>query len=863
MFRTRPRKPPTTDPQRPAPNSSYLPPERIAAYLESTHAATSADAVVEFTLELLQEHGGSAHTILTSQVIGGQLKITPGLVSASWGSLFGNISRHLTPQGLKLLTKKSMHGSADGQRLTQALIATRDVRIFDAHGLAMLLGQAQRNPPQGAVMAIPIPKGTNDTHHLLVYLPRGKRLVELALAPLIRAVMQHARNVASDTGAGVSRQWILTTPHSILATSTEIRRRRPDLALEPGTRVERTFPTARAELEQLENSLLLEPKTDTFTLDLNAIARGRSGAHDVTLALEFTPIRADASRYVFLGKPSSMEGETLQELGDSAILHTTMQQVGMFLTLDRFGSIHSATESLIDNLGYDPLAVKDLNITSLLDDASITRFERIRDNTLQLVNQPGGHSRVNNAERITVTLQARDGTQREFDMNLMLLRSRVDGEAIPRGFVAVIHLTSSQALLQKELTERLRFVRHDRHSSANAIAALVDEIRRAPNLTRADLDQRLIDIHDEARVWSEITDTHAQLLDAITTLNAPKGSEQEQLLNLSEIVLDQAPRYTRFYARHKLRRADRERVRVGVDEQLKGAMVWARDAGRLTLYYALRNLVENAVKYATPESNGERHITVSVRLDPEQPDHARLEVTNAAAGIQEEPLAEAWEYKRRLGNTANDVTGSGIGLWSTKLLMERTGGHVGAVLHDDDKRVTFYVSFPLIAFNNAAGARTIVREVKAGRLQPVHPEDVRTLVRYSTQPSGIPPKVLVLDADPDDLNMSVHYFRRVSAEVTATQSAAEALAAISRDEFDLVLAEYEPKEQEALENLLRTARRRGATARILTGIPSAVPTSTLSVSSAPTAIYKDGLTPITAVNLAYGRRESHSLPAAL
>src|SRR5690606_2224256 len=212
----------------------------------------------------------------------------------------------------------------------------------------------------------------------------------------------------------------------------------------------------------------------------------------------------------------------------------------------------------------------------------------------------------------------------------------------------------------------------------------------------------------------------------------------------------EVPRYVRFYARHKLRRAERELVDVAVDERLQDVTAWARSDGRLTSLYAMRNLVENAVKYTVPERDGRRVITATVRLDPEQPDHVCIELSNATHGITAEALDDVWGYRRRLGNAVTMAMGTGIGLWSTKMLVERAGGHVGAYLHDGGRCISFYISFPLIAFANQHGRRTIVRTVQNGRLEHVHPEDVRTLVRFSTTPRGTRPRVLLVDSDIED-----------------------------------------------------------------------------------------------------------------
>jgi len=105
------------------------------------------------------------------------------------------------------------------------------------------------------------------------------------------------------------------------------------------------------------------------------------------------------------------------------------------------------------------------------------------------------------------------------------------------------------------------------------------------------------------------------------------------------------------------------------------------------LRIALHNIVENAIKYSSPET--EIIVTLS-----EQDQQAILTVQDHGAGIPAEKKAHLFEKFFRAENTAEK--GTGLGLYSTKLIIEHHGGTIG-MESEEGKGTTVTITLPLAA----------------------------------------------------------------------------------------------------------------------------------------------------------------------
>lgn len=106
----------------------------------------------------------------------------------------------------------------------------------------------------------------------------------------------------------------------------------------------------------------------------------------------------------------------------------------------------------------------------------------------------------------------------------------------------------------------------------------------------------------------------------------------------------------------------------------------------------LTNLVENACKYASPQG-----MRVEGAVDGE---HASVSVTDSGEGIPEADLPKVFTkfFRRELGRP----TGSGLGLWISRGLVEAHGGRLTAT-SIEGQGTTFRFTLPLMAFEELHG----------------------------------------------------------------------------------------------------------------------------------------------------------------
>ena len=94
------------------------------------------------------------------------------------------------------------------------------------------------------------------------------------------------------------------------------------------------------------------------------------------------------------------------------------------------------------------------------------------------------------------------------------------------------------------------------------------------------------------------------------------------------------------------------------------------DADRDKISQVIQNLIDNAVKFSSPDSSIEIQTTV-------QKDKIFVTVSDHGIGIPEESLPHIWDrfYKTDVSR-GKDKTGSGLGLAITKKIIEAHGGTV-------------------------------------------------------------------------------------------------------------------------------------------------------------------------------------------
>ena len=143
----------------------------------------------------------------------------------------------------------------------------------------------------------------------------------------------------------------------------------------------------------------------------------------------------------------------------------------------------------------------------------------------------------------------------------------------------------------------------------------------------------------------------------------------EKLILLARLERPAAPRTERIDAAalvtRRRRRAGAARRAMGASSSPRTADRCSIDADEAELYEAVKNVVENAVRYA-PGSP----VTVDVACDG---DGATIAVSDRGPGMEAQELEHAFDRFYRGGERSGD--GSGLGLAIAKRAVERSGRH--------------------------------------------------------------------------------------------------------------------------------------------------------------------------------------------
>jgi signal transduction histidine kinase/ActR/RegA family two-component response regulator len=196
---------------------------------------------------------------------------------------------------------------------------------------------------------------------------------------------------------------------------------------------------------------------------------------------------------------------------------------------------------------------------------------------------------------------------------------------------------------------------------------------------------------------------------------------------------------------------------VAVAEGFPAALL----ANPVRMRQVLYNLVGNAVKFTAA---GE----VSVTLDVVDGDRARTRVRDTGAGIPaalHDRLFEPFSPAAQL--TAARFGGTGLGLAITRRIVAQHGGDL-TVESDVGQGSTFTVTLPLRAAVSSSDARA------------THAPDALAGMR-----------VLLAEDNPTIQLVAARLLRRWNARVTVVDDGAQCLAALARDDFDVVLMDLQ------------------------------------------------------------------------
>ncbi|NJK58074.1 MAG: response regulator [Pleurocapsa sp. SU_5_0] len=191
----------------------------------------------------------------------------------------------------------------------------------------------------------------------------------------------------------------------------------------------------------------------------------------------------------------------------------------------------------------------------------------------------------------------------------------------------------------------------------------------------------------------------------------------------------------------------------------------------LRLQQVFWNLLANAIKF-TPH-NGR----IDVWLEQVQ-NNAQISITDTGIGIAAEFLPHVFDrFRQADGSSTRQYGGLGLGLALVKHLVELHGGTVSAESPGAAKGATFKVNLPLLesaSFNSPATVNS----------QQPQPDS-------SSFPSGSLTEiwVLVVDDEPDNLDLIDFVLTQEGAIITAVTSSAEALTIVAENPPDILISD--------------------------------------------------------------------------
>jgi CheY-like chemotaxis protein len=201
------------------------------------------------------------------------------------------------------------------------------------------------------------------------------------------------------------------------------------------------------------------------------------------------------------------------------------------------------------------------------------------------------------------------------------------------------------------------------------------------------------------------------------------------------------------------------------------------------------NLLMNAVKF-TPRDG---RIQLSLQRVNS---HLEIVVSDTGAGIRPDLLPVIFDrFKQGESGSTRTQGGLGIGLALVRHLVELHGGSVTAESEGEGKGAVFRVKLPLVA------ALVPTKEER------VHPTARQLMTAYHG-PSLRGLRVLVVDDDPDALDLIATVLRRAEAETQLCSSASQALAALRSWKPHVLVSDIEMPGEDGY-SLIRKVRELG------------------------------------------------------
>ena len=197
----------------------------------------------------------------------------------------------------------------------------------------------------------------------------------------------------------------------------------------------------------------------------------------------------------------------------------------------------------------------------------------------------------------------------------------------------------------------------------------------------------------------------------------------------------------------------------GADEALQAVVIGDRNR----LNQAFCNIIHNAIKFSAPGSQ------VQVSLETTD-DDVVVQIQDQGEGIPDKFLPFVFDrFRQADGSRTRTYGGLGLGLALVKSFVEVHGGTIEALSEGEQRGSTFRVTLPR--------KRTEVKDSHDRAVTPV------------TDDATEKAKILIVEDQPDTLEMLSAVFARRGYQVVGCDSAQQALELFKNEEFDVLISD--------------------------------------------------------------------------